>query len=208
MVVVELKQTSPERYRVCFEDGTEVRSTLSAIAELRVSKGKDLDDAQMEMFRTASERSLTLERSVELLSYRQMSGKELRDKLLHKGISPDTAEYCCGRLKEMGLIDEERYAAAVARHYAAKGYGAGRVRAELSKRGIGRDLWENALDSMPDSDEKLDRLVRSKLVNPCDKEQIRKVSASLYRRGYSWTEIRNALERYNTEIDLAEPEDI
>lgn len=207
MVVCDLKQTSPERYRICFEDGSEIRSTLSAIAEMRIAKGKDLDEDQLEKLKRISARSLTLERAVELLSYRQMSSKELRDKLRFKGIDEETAEYCCAKLTEMGLINEERYAAALAVHYSGKGYGTGRIRAELSRRGISRDLWEDTLENLPQSDQIIDKLVRSKLSDPSDRNQVRKVSASLYRRGYSWNEIRSALERCCKNIDVTEPEE-
>lgn len=207
MLVVGLKQTSSERYRVCFEDGTEIKSTLSAVAEMRVSVGRELDEEALERFRVLSERSLTLERSIELLSLRQMSAKELSDKLIRKGIDRETAEYCCGKLKTMGLLDEAHYASALARHYSSRGYGAGRVRAELSRRGIDRDLWEDALNSMPEDHSRLDKIVRTKLTDPSDREQIRKVTAALSRRGYSWGEIRSALERVSEEIEITEPEE-
>ncbi|MDO5445257.1 MAG: regulatory protein RecX [Eubacteriales bacterium] len=207
MVVSDLKQTSPERYRICFEDGSEIRSTLSAIAEMRVAKGKDFDDEQIEKLKSISFRSLTLEKAIELVSYRQMSAKELFDKLRHKGIDEETAEYCAVKLVEMGIIDEERYASSLAAHYSGKGYGAGKIRAEFSRRGIPRDLWDDALNDLPQSDDKLDHLIRSKLSDPSDRNQIRKVSASLYRRGYSWNEIRSALERCSMDMDVTEPEE-
>ena len=207
MIISDLKQTSPERYRICFEDGSEIRSTLSAIAELHIAKGKNLDDSQIEKLKSISLRSLTLERAIELLSYRQMSSKELHDKLLFKGIDEETAEYCCMKLLEMGLIDEERYASSLAAHYSGKGYGAGKIRAEFSKRGIPREFWDDALDALPQADSMIDKLIRSRLSDPSDKNQIRKISASLYRRGYSWNEIRSALERCRLEMDVGEPED-
>ena len=47
----------------------------------------------------------------------------------------------------------------------------------------------------PAPDEKLDRLIASKLRDPSDRDAVRKLSASLSRRGYSWEEIRSALGR-------------
>lgn len=207
MKVTELRQTSLERYTVCFEDGTEIRSTLGAVSEYRVFKGRDLDSEKMEAFRRASVCSFMLEKSIEMLSRRSMSCKELQDKLVHKGVEKDIAEYCSSRLTEMGLIDEARYASSVARHYSGKGYGAGRVRAELSRRGIDRELWEEALSDMCSPNEKIDRLIRTKVTDPSDREQIRKVSASLFRRGYSWEEIRAGIKRYSSDADISEPED-
>ena len=199
MIITGLHQTSPERFRVCFEDGTEIRTTLGVIADLRLFQGKDLDEEQIEDFRIRSVRSLMLEKSIEMLSRRQMSCKELRDNLMRKGTDADTAEYCSAKLVSMGLMDDSAYASSLARHYASRGYGAGKVRAELSRRGISRALWDDALDEIKADSDRLDSLVRAKLTDPDDREQVRKVSAALFRRGYSWEEIRSALRRYNTE---------
>ena len=119
---------------------------------------------------------------------------------IEKGEDEDTAEYCAVWLAEHSLIDDERYAAAVARHYAAKGYGAGRVRAELSRRGIDRELWDGAVGAMPAGDGKIDKFISSRLHDPDDRDEVRKLSQALYRRGYSWEEIRSALERHRAEI--------
>ena len=48
---------------------------------------------------------------------------------------------------------------------------------------------------MPDGDEKLDRLIAARLKDPGDRDEVRKLSASLYRRGFSGEEIRSALRR-------------
>lgn len=201
MTVTGLQQTSPERYTVLFEDGTDLRTTLSVVAELRLYNGKQLDGEQMEELRLLSLRSLTLERAIQMLSLRPLSCRELRDKLLQKGADPEIAEYCPQRLTEMGLMDDAAYAASLARHYASRGYGAGRIRAELARRGIERELWDDALSQLPCDGEgsAIDRILRAKLKDPENREQIRKVTASLFRRGFSWDEIRSALRRFGSE---------
>lgn len=197
MTVTAIKQSSPGRLIVSFDNGEELRSTLGAVTELKLYSGKELDEADLEAFRRLSARFLAREKALELISRRPMSRKELMDKLTSKGETEDTAEYCAGWLEENGFIDEERYAAQIARHYAAKGYGAGRVRAELSRRGLNRELWDEALAAMPTGDDKLDRFIAARLKDPEDRDEIRKVSSALYRRGYSWEQIRSALARYN-----------
>lgn len=197
MVISSLHRTAAEHVTVCFEEGTEVPSTLGVITEMMLFSGKDLDDSQMERLHSLSERALVLEKAISLLSYSRMSAKELRSKLVHKGIHPDTADAVTEKLQDLRLLDDAEYAAAVARHYTAKGYGPGRIRAEFSRRGIERDLWEEALESAPQADEQIDRLVRAKLKDPDDRDQVRKVSAALFRRGFSWDEIRSAIARYS-----------
>ena len=206
MQIRSLKNTSPERYTLTLEDGTEIRTTLGVVTDLRLFEGKDLTEVDTELLREHSLRSLCLEKGIELLSRRMMSEKELKRKLTEKGADEAAAEYCALRLTDMGFLDDERYAAAVARHYSKKGYGAGRVRAELGKRGIPRDLWDDALEEMVSADGKLDAFLRSRLTDPSDRAQVQKVSAALYRRGYSWDQIRSALSRYSEAQDGSEDE--
>lgn len=195
MRITSLKQVTAEHVTVIFAEGQEIKTTLGVVTELRLFAGRELDDRDMEILARESKRALSREKALELVSQRQMSAKELSRKLRDKGADEETADYCVRWITERGLIDEERYAGAIVRHYAAKGYGEGRVRQELQRRGVPRELWDDALGQMPENTAKLDRLVASKLRDPEDRDAVRKLSASLYRRGYSGEEIREALER-------------
>ena len=198
MIISALHSVSSEHINVIFEDGTEIRSTLGVVTEMMLSRGKDLDSAAVETLQEKSARAFAVEKAISLLSYRQMSGKEMRTKLIQKGISAEAAEAAVEKLYDLRLLDDEQYAAAVVRHYTAKGYGAARLRAELSRRGVAREYWEEALSAAPASDDRIDRFLRSKLHDPDDRDQVRKVSAALYRRGYSWDEIRSAISRFSS----------
>jgi regulatory protein len=200
MLISDIRQTSPGRMTVGLDNGSEIKTTLGVVTDLRLFSGRELDEEELETLKTASVRALARERAIEMLSRRSMSRAEMVKKLIEKGEDEDTAEYCADWLVEHSLIDDESYAAAVARHYAAKGYGAGRVRAELGRRGISRELWENALSSMPENDDKIDRFISARLTDPDDRDAVRKISQALFRRGYSWDEIRSALERHRAEI--------
>ena len=197
MTVSSIRQTSPGRLTVCLEDGSEIKSTLTAVTDLRLYSGRELDEDELGELRLCSERSLAREKALEYLSQRQMSCRELKTKLTGKGMAEDTADYCIRWLMERQLIDEESYAAALVRHYAAKGYGEGRIRQELHRRGIDRELWDDALKQMPEDTGKLDKFIAARLKDPDDPMQVKKLGAALYRRGYSWEEIRSALARFN-----------
>ncbi|MDO4982055.1 MAG: regulatory protein RecX [Eubacteriales bacterium] len=201
MLISNIKQTVPGRLTVEFDSGTAVKTTLGVVTELRLYSGKELDNERLEEFRLLSHRSLAREKALEILSKRPMSRMELYKKLLEKGEDETDADYCVSWLADNGLINDESYAGAVARHYAAKGMGAGRIKTELSKRGISRELWEDALDAAPDNSEKIDKFIASRLKDPNDRAQVGKVGQALYRRGFSWDEIRQALARYNAEVE-------
>ena len=200
MIVSTIKQNSPNALSVILEDGEEIKTTLGVVTDLRLFSGRDLDDSALEDLRLASRRALARDRALAIVSQRQMSRKELGGKLRDKGVDDETAAWCVDWIVEHGFIDEETYAAAIARHYAAKGYGEGRVRQELMRRGIPRELFDDAFAAMPEGNEKLDRFIAARLHDPDDRDEVRKLSAALYRRGYSGEEIREALRRHKAEL--------
>ncbi|MBO5557124.1 MAG: RecX family transcriptional regulator, partial [Oscillospiraceae bacterium] len=121
MQITAIRQTSPGRLTVCLEDGSEIKSSLGVVTDRRLYNGRELDEAELEALRLDSRRALARDRALELISRRPLSAKELRDKLLQKGEDEDAADYCVSWLTEHGFLNDESYAAAVARHYAAKG---------------------------------------------------------------------------------------
>jgi len=201
MLITAIRKTSADRLSITLEDGTEIKSTLGVVTELRLFSGRDIDEEALNELRLLSVRSLARDRAIEYISRRRMSSSELYRKLCDKGEAEETAQYCVDWLTDKGFLNDESYAAAVARHYSAKGYGAGRIRSELHRRGVERGLWDNAVEQMYDNSDKIDKFIASRLKDPDDRDQLRKVSAALYRRGFSWEEIRSALKRFNAQTE-------
>ena len=201
MIVSALKKTSTDRILVEFEEGESLRSTLAAVTDARLYVGMELDEDAFAALKRSSSRGLERQKALELLSRRPHSRRELKDKLLRRGVSEEDAEDCVQWLSDRGFLDDEEYAGAVARHYAAKGYGAGRVRSELQRRGIDRELAADTLSDLPDNAGKIDAFLARKLTDVNDREAVRKVSAALFRRGFSWEEIRAALRRFDSSIE-------
>ena len=201
MVVTALKQSSPGRFTVAFDNGETLRSTLEAVTDARLYVGMELDGDAFEELKRSSSKALDRQKALELLSRRPYSRRELKDKLLRRGTDEQSAEDCVAWLAERGFLDDGEYAGAVARHYTAKGYGAGRVKQELRRRGVERDLADEALAALPENTEKLDAYIARRLSDPNDRDSVRKIGAALFRRGYSWEEIRAALRRFDTETE-------
>lgn len=134
---------------------------------------------------------------------RPHSEKELRKKLAEKGCSQQDIDTVTALCLDYGFVNDAEYAGMIARHYTAMGYGPGRVRTELQRRGIPRDLWDDALDQMPQGTETIDRLLAAKLRgrDPSDRKERDKAAAALFRKGYSWDDIRAALNRYGADTD-------
>ena len=125
----------------------------------------------------------------------------IRNMMLDKGYDEEIADYCVQWLLENRFLNDECYAGAIVRHYAAKGYGPGRIRMELSRRGIDHELWDSAFEELPEDTDKIDKFISSRLTDPSDRAQVQKVSAALYRRGHSWEDIRRALRRFSADCE-------
>ena len=203
MIITAIKQISSDMLIVSLDGGEEIKTSLGAVTELRLYTGRELDEEQLSRLKYLSERDRARAKGLELISRRMLSVKELEQKLVQKGISEEAAHDCALWLEENRFLDDEAYASALARHYSAKGYGAGRLKHELSRRGVERELWDEAIEqNMPEMDDKIDRLVSSKLSGKePDKKEIKKLTDMLLRRGFSWSEIRNALERYGSILE-------
>lgn len=135
-------------------------------------------------------------RALKILERRDVSRKMLFDKLTEKGVADADAEEVADWLCGLGVVNDERFAGLVVRHYAAKGYGERRIREELYRRGIDRELWDAALEELTGSDERLDRLLGAKLRGDASPENLQRTQNYLLRRGYSWEDVREATERY------------
>ena len=141
------------------------------------------------------------QRALEMLDRRDYSRAELQRKLLEKGVGELEAESAVEYLVGLGFVNDLRYAELIVRQYAAKGCGARRVREELYRRGIDRDTMDAAMETMPEQDEALEKLLRQKLRGRFDRADIKRATDSLLRKGYNYEEIASALRRLREEAD-------
>ena len=192
-----------ERYYAELENGERLSVDLNAVGDLALYDGRELGDEELASLRGYSKRFGAKERALRLLEKRQMSRRELIKKLVEKGEDEKSAEYAADLMERLGARNDREYAGAVARHYKRMGYGSGRVRQELLRRGIDRELWAEAIDEAPENSGKLDALLERKLRNAdlSDRKEVKKATDMLLRRGFSWSEIKEALGRYTDALN-------
>lgn len=151
--------------------------------------------------RTPAAEKTPRQRALEMLDRRDYSRAELQRKLVEKGVGELEAESAVEYLVGLGFVNDLRYAELIVRQYAAKGCGARRVREELYRRGIDRDTMDAAMETMPEQDEALEKLLRQKLRGSFDRADIKRATDSLLRKGYNYEEIASALRRLREEAD-------
>jgi regulatory protein len=189
-------------YVVEFESGHRLKVHINLIADFSLFTGREMTAVEYENLERAAEKNLAKIRGLRLTGTRAMSKKEVFRKMLDKGESEETAEETADWLEDIGAINDADYAAMIVRHYSTKGYGVARIRNEFYRRGIPKDLWDDAFEELPDNTEAIDNLVRSKLQHrDMDRQNIKKLADMLCRRGFSWEEIRETLRRFECELE-------
>ena len=199
MEIMEVKpsQRKKGRFLVKLEDGNILRVTEEEVLRFSLAAGMELDDESLEALDESAQRSAVRAAAASMIGSRPLSKKELTRRLVRKGADEEDAGEAADWLEDIGAVNDREYAAMLVRHYAGKGYGRARIREEMYRRGVDRELWDHALEELPDQSETLDRLIQKKCRGDLsDRREVRRVSDSLLRRGFSWSEVKDALRRY------------
>ncbi len=80
--------------------------------------------------------------AVKLLSRREHSALEIRDKLLKRDFEEEEIAQAISELKQGGWLSDERYAEAYIRMRQQKGFGPIRIAMELQERGVEESIVE------------------------------------------------------------------
>lgn len=137
-------------------------------------------------------------RALRILGDRYMSRREIERRLISKGELEDAAREAAAWLEDTGAINDREYAAMIGRHYTAKGYGLAKVRNELFRRGIPREMWDEVIaEAEKDGvDKSAIEFLRKRLNGSREKNDLYRASDALQRRGFSYEEARTAVKKY------------
>lgn len=204
MTIQELKPSKrvKGRWLAVLEDGSILRIGEKEVIDFSLYAGKELAEETVERILDSARRGELKEKTIALLARKPMSRVELLGKLREWEAGEEEANAICDRMEELGFLNDAEYAARLVRHYSAKGYGTHKVRDELRRRGVPRELWDAALEEMEDSAGAIDAFLAKKLAGRAvDRKELKKITDALARRGFSWSEIGEAVRRYDAQAD-------
>lgn len=199
---IKPSQRKQGRILVKLEDGTILRLSEAALLRFGLCEGMELDEPLRQRIEDFAASEKTRETAAVMIGRRALSKKELRDRLVKKGADREDADEAADWLEEIGAVDDGNYAGVIARHYASRGYGPGRVKEELRRRGVDRELWEEALAQLPESSEAIAAYLEKRRCGDLrDPKERKRVTDALVRRGFSWGEIRAVLGEYLADFE-------
>ena len=179
---------------VVFDDGSTKKYLPQTVADQGLFVGMELTDAELAALEKANAALSAKQRAVRIISAAAVSKGDLQRRLTQKGEDPEDAKNAVAWLSELKLLDDAETARQIVARGAARGYGAERVKQMLYEKRVPRQYWEEALAAMPDMSEALTDFLRKRLGEDPDEKTLRSASAAALRRGYTWSQVREALE--------------
>lgn len=166
--------------------------------EFNLYKGKCLDLETIKVLKDKDNIKKAKNRAYNFLSYRQRTCEEMKVYLESKDYNIQTIEIVISELLEEGYLNDYKFAETFLLEKSnLKAYGPYRIKYELGKKGISRDIIERVL---PLYEEDLDELLEVVLLkykgieNEKSDVVYRKVGSFLQRKGHSYDTIKKILD--------------
>ena len=184
------------KYTVLFDDEAEIKVSAIQIADFGLYSGREFEDEEYEDLLKSVALGASKAKSLRILGKRTLSAGEVKKRLESKGVDAGTAGQTVEWLENIGAINDTEYAAMIVRHYVPKGYGLARIKDELYKRGVPRDIWDEALQGAEGFEDAAQDYLMKKLRGSSGKDDLRRAADALCRRGFSYSEASDAVRRY------------
>ena len=196
MIITQLVPARKKLVSVYIDGEYAMKLDAQVLEENCIRPGSELDDEELHELIKKSEYKRAKEKALFLLSGRDYPRKKLLEKLRSES-GEDAAEQVVERMEELGLVNDEDYARRLAHDllYIKKMSERGAMY-KLMEKGIDRELAEEVLAEFEvDPVEQLTELIEKKYANKLeDEKDRRRTIAALQRLGYSWGDIKAALE--------------
>lgn len=168
---------------------------------LYLKDGQEITDEEYDELESTVNMRRAYNCAVALLSRRDHSEKELMRKLKEKGYA-EGSEEAVAKLKSSGYVDDERFCRLFASELVRlKGYGKRRIEQELYLKGVSRDIISAVLEEISFDNDKLSDIIRRKYLSKMtDEKGKQRAINALMRLGYSYREIKDALNNLDEEI--------
>lgn len=211
-VRIENAGPGPRVRRLLFSDGSDPVITSAATLRLAcVEDGADVEPDVVRELIAQVEPDAARDRALALLGYRERSVAELRRLLLADGYRAATVEATVGRLSDLQLVDDSRFAAMWVRSRRASGYGPSRIRRELREKGVSDDVIADANAAYDSCEDAVDDVAAARAVlgsaRPTDRKHRERLIRKLVTRGFSFGVAVEAVgaSHEHHDVDVADP---
>lgn len=206
MIITDIKKDKKHLAKVVFDSGEEVLLDIDLFSEFSLSEGTEITAEKLAELKELSEYLRAKSRALWCLDRASYSEKGLYDKLISAGFSNKISARAIKRLKELGLIDDLRYAERLCEYLRDNNVSKREMFYKMLQKGLPKDIINEVIsDGAIDESSQIKTLLSKKYKNKMErKEDIQKVYASLCRKGFSYSAVKEALKNYTEDTDWEE----
>lgn len=191
MYIEQIEQLEKGKRRLRFETGESLILYKGEIRSFGLLEGQDISDTlyQELLYDVIGKRAT--KRAMHLLEKQDRTEYQLREKLRQNEYPKEAIEQAVAYVKSYHYIDDLRYACSYVRYQKEK-KSSRRIQQDLQKKGVAKELIEQALCQEGNEDETgaIQKLLEKKGYTPdMPREQANKIYQFLLRRGYKSSDI-------------------
>lgn len=163
----------------------------------RLKVGTEIDDERLlELIKTSDARRAK-EKALWLISYRDHSEGELRQKL-SKDYGEEAVDKAVERLMELRLINDESFAKKYAESLSHKHLSQRQIQQKLRLKGIDKELSSETVEDLNlDEKDEIRALIEKKYIRKLsDEADLRRTVAALQRRGFGYSDIKAVINEF------------
>lgn len=142
---IESQKHRQNRYSIYIDGEFAIGVNEEVLLSLELRQGMEVPASLLEKIINAEKKRKVKEQALNLLSYRARSKKELTDRLQQKGAEIQCIDEVLANLESIGLVNDIEFAKLWVRER-GKLYGPFRLKSELFKKGVDREIIEKALN--------------------------------------------------------------
>jgi len=196
MKITAIKQQvkNPERVSIFVDGKYEFSLSLDELVKYKLKNNDELDKADLKKFKKISADGKLRARALEWLLNRPHSEREFRDYLYRKKTEPEQIDSLVNDFTEKGYLDNVKFALWFTELQARRGKSDRAIKAELFKKGIGRELADETMpESAGDESQRLKAMIDKKRRLTRYKNDPQKLAKYLTAQGFSWQDVKQQL---------------
>lgn len=190
-----------KKIHLLLDDEYQITTDIDFWAEHYFKDGTEITQEEWESLTDSIYYKKAVDKCYDLLSRRDHSVKELKTKLL-RTVDEKNADKAIEKMLELGYLDDEKYARNLVKYLAqTRNMSKNHIKQEMFKRGIPNEIIILVMDDYEfDNVSCVVDLIMTKYRNKLNNEDgNKKVIASLIRKGFSYSDIKNAFYRIENE---------
>ena len=210
MIISEIVKDKKHLVKVCFFGGEEILLDKDVCADNALCANMELTEEEVQKLIYTSDFTRAKSRALWYLDRNDYTEKAVYTKLLQAKFPKKASAAAVGRLVEIGIIDDRRFAERFFEKCAERNLSKRETFHKMMEKGVPYDLAKEILENgESDEEEQIRNLLNGKYASKLMAENGKqKVFAALARKGFSFSSIRSVMNEVLEDLEFCEEYDV